>query len=339
MTIVHQVATHRSAFLLLFAGVVAAVYATALTLARQLPHLEGASAVVVGLTADMVVVVPLAFYLLVIRRRGLSIVSLVPVILLSLLAASRVLPAAHQQPLRVLEAVAIPMELGLIGWIVWRAVRAVRKAHREVAADPLEQLRSAAFGLTRNDRAAGVFASEIGIFYYALGSWRARPHVPAASSAFTHHRRSGQAGIVFTFLFLLAVEGCAVHYFLLGWSALAAWIFTIGTIYGALWLIADYRATVLRPVLVNEKSIMIRCGLRWTMNIPRARIIAIGRERPKAGKESLNLMLLGAPTHWITLSEPLLAHGMYGTLRRVLTIGLAPDEAEAFERALLSDPD
>ncbi len=327
-------AAHHRTSLLLFAGVVLGVYATALAVVGQLPHLERASAVAVGLTLDMVVVVPLMFYLLVVRRRGLPLVALAPVLVLSVLTASRVLPADRQQPLLVLEALAVPMELGLIGWITWRAARALRKARRDAAVDPLEQLRRAAFELTRNDRAAAVLALEIAVFYYAFGSWRARPHAPVGSSAFTHHCRSGHAGIVLAFLLVMAAEGLAVHFLLLKWSALVAWLFTIGTAYGALWLIADYRATVLRPILVSDENIFIRAGFRCILRLPRACIAEVGRTKPAFGKESLNLTFLGTPTRWLILSEPMLAEGPYGFRRRVRAIGIEPDTAEEFDNIL-----
>jgi hypothetical protein len=327
-----QYAAHQRTPLFLFAGVVVGVYATALALVSQLPHLGHARAVSLGLTVDMVVVVPLMFYILVVRPRGLPLVSLAPVLILAALAASRILPADHQQPLRVLEAVVVPIELGLIGWIAWRAASALRKAQREEAGDPLEQLRRAALELIRNDRAAAVLASEVAVFYYAFASWRARPHAPAGSSAHTHHIRSGHAGIVLALLLVLAAEGLAVHVLLLKWSAVIAWMFTIGSAYGALWLIADYRATVLRPILVSDESILVRAGLRCTLHVPRAWIADVGRKKPEFGKEILDLTFLGAPTRWLTLSEPMLAQGPYGFRRRVRAIGIEPDTPEEFDR-------
>src|SRR5918992_3143573 len=139
----HATAAHHRASPLLFTGIVAGVYATALVAVGHLSHLEGASAVAVGLTLDMVVVVPLAFYFLVVRPRGLPLITLAPVLVVSVVAASHVLPADHQQPLRVLEALAVPMELGLVGWIGWRAARALGRARRDATADPLERLRRA----------------------------------------------------------------------------------------------------------------------------------------------------------------------------------------------------
>jgi len=118
------------------------------------------------------------------------------------------------------------------------------------------------------------------------------------------------------------------------WSAVAAWLATATTLYSALWLIADYRATVLRPILVGEESLLVRAGFRCTLRVPRALIAGVGRKRPEFGRESLDVTLLGSPTHWLTLSEPLLAEGPYGRRRRVRAIGLRPDLVEEFDRFL-----
>jgi len=137
--------------------------------------------VAAGLTLDLIVVVPLAYYLLIVRRRGVPVVTLAPVVVLSVLAAGWILPPEHQKPLRILEVLAVPLELGVIGWVGWRAARAFRRARRDDALDPIERLRRAAFEVTRNDRAAAVLAMEAAVFYYAIGSWWARPHAPAGA--------------------------------------------------------------------------------------------------------------------------------------------------------------
>lgn len=330
------IATRSSLSLLVFVGIALGVYVTAAAVAGRLAAVERAGIVAVALTLDMVIIVPAVFYLLVVRRRNLPVVTLAPVFVLSVVAASRVLPADHQQLVRSLEIVAFPAELGLLGWVGWRAARAVRRARRDAPADPLEQFRLAAFQLTRNERIAAVFAMEIGVFYYALASWWARPHVPVGAIAITQHRRSSHGGTVVVLLLVLAAEGWAVHAVLREWNALVAWLFTASTVYAALWLIADYRATVLRPTLSREHDLLIRAGFRATLSVPRACIADAGRTKPPYGKQCLSLTFLRAPARWVTLSEPLFARGPYGFRRQVRAIGFEPDAIAAFDRMLAS---
>ena len=327
-------ATSAQRLSLLFLAIATAVYTASLVLAGQLPQLANAGRVAIGMTLDMVVVVPAAFYWLVIRRRGWPGLTVVPVLMLSALAASRVLPADHQQPLHLVESLGIPLELGLIAWIVWRAARALRDARSDTAADPPEQWQRAALEVTGSRHLAAVLAAEIAVVYYGLASWRARPHQPAGMHAFTQHRKSGHAGMVFALLLVMAAEGIGAHLLLTLWSPIAAWIVTAGTAYTALWLIADYRATVLRPILVSEDALHLRAGFRCNLRLSRKDVAAITRRKPDFGKHSRNLTFLGTPTRWLTLKEPLAAQGPYGLKRTVRAVGIAPDQAEELDRVL-----
>lgn len=334
-----HVSTQRRLQGFLFGGLAAMVYAASMTLARRLQSVGHPDVVAVGMTLDLVVVVPLAFYLLVVRRRGWPVVATVPVFVLSLVAAARIIPAGHQQPLRIAELLAIPAELAVLSWIAWRAHGALQAARRDRTADPLQLLQRAAIGLLREARAAGVLATEIAVLYYGFGSWKTRPHAPEGAAAFTHHRRSGHLAVVCAFVMVMAIEGLAIHLMVALWSGVAAWFLTVTTAYGALWFLADARATVLRPILVDEEGLLLRAGLRWTVRVPRHEVAAIRHSKPAYGRESLNLTLLGAPTHWIELATPTLAEGPYGMRRRVRAIGIQPDASEEFGRALATpDP-
>jgi hypothetical protein len=324
---------HRTP-VLLFLGFIAFVYTVAWLVVGRLPAMESASVVAAALTCDLVILVPFVYYMMFVRRGGHSILRVVPVVVISVVMASLVLPSSHQDALHFLEKIVAPIEIGLLGWVFWRAFKALRSVRDLAGFDPVEQFHQAAFDLLGNQRAAGVFTTEISVFYFALGSWRAEPHRLPGTSAFTQHQRSGQAGVVLGLVLLLVFEGLAVHLLLSMWSVLAAWIFTMSSAYGALWLIADYRATVLRPVLVGDERVLIRCGLRHTLEFSRSNISGIYRKPPEMGKEALSLKLLGEPSLWIVFAEAVDVQGAYGISRSVRAVGLDPDDPLVFEKKL-----
>jgi len=324
---------------LAFVAVLAVVYAASLTIVRRLATVAHADLVAIGMTLDLLVVVPAAYWALVVRRTRVPLVTIVPVVFASLVAASYVLLADRQAPLRVAESLAIPLEVGAISWIAWRATRALRRAGEAVDADPIERIRRAGFDLMRNERAAAIFATEIAVLYYGLFSWfRARPHAPVGSVAVPHYRRSGRGSVLVVLLVLFAGEGLAIHLFVARWSPLAAWFLTAGTAYVALWLVADHRATILRPILVGCDEVVIRAGLRCTARVPRAMIERCGPERPGSGREVVSLASLSGPTRWITLREPVVAEGPYGLRRRVRAFGIVPDVPDEDLDRLLAAP-
>jgi len=322
-----------------FVGLVLCVYAVALVVVDAMPRLADAGALIAAVTVDLVVTVPLAFYLLVVRPRGMSPLRVAPVVVGSVVLASLVIPRDQQQTLHWLEMLVVPLEIGVLGWVVWRASRALQKVRRGVTDDPLQRFHRAALELFGNDRIAGIFTSEIGIFYYGLTAWREKPHVPTGSLSFSHHQRSGQGGVVFAFLVLMAGEGFVAHLLLAKWQVVVAWLFTASTVYGALWLIADLRACILRPVVISEDEIVFRAGLRQTLVVKRALVSRVTRSQPDPSqKDCLSLKLMGPPSHWVHLVEPVLARGAYGRLRWVSAVGLEPDDPAEFERVLAGQP-
>ena len=252
--------------------------------------------------------------------------------LLSIVLASRVIPAEQQTLLRGIGRGAIALELALLLWIGVRARAALRRI-RASTADPLAELRRAAREVIPNRRVAEIVATELATFWFALAAWRRQPHVPENCLAFTTGRRSGHGGLVFGLVFASAVEATVVHLLIAPHSPLLAWLLTAATAYGALWLIADARAMVLRPLLAGPRGVRLRAGLRWSASIPINRIAAVQHSAPDdAG--ALKLTLFGAPTIWLECDTPVVARGPYGIRRRTRWFGIAPDDAAGFEREI-----
>jgi hypothetical protein len=315
-----------------FLIVAGAICTTALVLAGQLPGLAHPEAIALGITLDLTVLVPLAYYFLVVRPKGWPPVAVAPIIVLSLLIAAAVLPSDHQQTLRVLRTLLVPAEIGLLGWIGWQAFRALWVARDEGAADPLEALHKSARASVPVERAADVLASELAVLHYALFSWRSRAHRPNGALAFSSHKRSGHGGLVFVLLVLAAVEVVAIHVLLALWSPVIAWIVTALNLYGALWLVADYRASILRPVLVDSDEVWLRAGLRWQARVPRRMIAAVVRTAPGLQERTRSLAFLTTPNLWLEFSEPIDLAGPYGIRRRVRKVGVFVDNPAELER-------
>ena len=127
-----------------------------------------------------------------------------------------------------------------------------------------------------------------------------------------------------------------MHILVTRWSAKAAWALTALTVYSLLWILADYRATRLRPILLDDDTLCLRTGLRWTVRIPRSHIVAIHKKAPKA-EPSVRTALPTATPMWIELSEPVTAQGPYGIEKKVRWISVAVDEADAFRQAINPD--
>ena len=334
-----------------FALVTATVYAVSVAILGTLATAADASLLASAVTADLAVLVPVLYWLLVVRG-GAPRLSLVPVCLLSLFAAGALVPSEHHQALNALETAAIPLEIGLVGYLFWSVRRALRAEHAAAGEsdgkgewDPLTRLQSAAKRLLGPGRGAEIVAFEATVLYFAFASWRRRAPEPAQNEVFiTHHRKALYSMAFIGILIASPIELVPVHWLLGLWSETAAWIVTGLSIYGLVWLVGDYRAIVLGPSRLADGKFLFRLGLRWRADILLEQIrscqklSAADKEALKGRKDVLRATLLGEPSHLIELEAPIDCDGPYGLRRQTSLIALSLDQEKDFEAALSSMP-
>jgi hypothetical protein len=329
----------RAVRVLLFAAITATIYATALLVVARMPRVARPEILAGAVLLDLAVVVPLAYFLLFLRGKKWP-VGLVPVFLLSLVGASLVMPGDYRQFLPRARLLALPAELGLVGYLLWR----VRRVFAGLGAggaetDVLDRLYQSFCRVLPNRRLASVFAYELGVLYYGLLCWRSRPQT-ADQHAFSYHRNSGYGALILTLLIVSAVEVVGMHLVVRLWSGTVAWVLSALGAYAALWMAGDYQAVRLRPVVATDDALLVRVGLRWSVSIPYAQIEQV---QPR-GKESLSkhtrgylhAALLTDPQMILVLRGPVRARGPYGIEKEVRRVGLAVDEADRL-RAVLAE--
>lgn len=288
-----------------------------------------------ALTLDLVLTVPLVYWLLAVRGAGWPRLSVLPVIVLCVVIARLVPGLETGRLLPRIEWIAIPAELLLLTILARRTVAMSRALRRSTGGDALESLRRAAFEIVRAERAAEVIAYEAAVLWYAVAGGGSHASDRSAE-AFGVRRRSGYGPVLAALLIALTVEAIAVHLLVRHWSGAAAWILTILTAYGVVWLIGDFRALGRRPVLLTDDELIVRLGLRWTVRVPLTCIRAVqeaGSSKPQ-GADHLRAVLLGAERQVVMLDSAQVATGFYGLRRRVRSIGLRVDEPDRFLSSL-----
>jgi hypothetical protein len=95
----------------------------------------------------------------------------------------------------------------------------------------------------------------------------------AGEQHFSVHRQHGNASNQLGFVILMAAELPIVHVFLhLAWGATVAGVVTALSVYGWLYLWAEYRATHWRPVSLDAHTLHVRYGLLIDATLPRAAV-------------------------------------------------------------------
>lgn len=282
-----------------------------------------------GFTFDLTISLPLLWWLFAVRTGRAGVVTLIPIFLLGLAAAARIIPPAQHTFVDQLRFVAAPLDLVTMALVIRRVAR-IRRVER--SGDPLDRIERACAELFGGGVAARAVAFEIATFYYAFSGWR-KPAPPG----FTVHQRSGWGTVAGVFIFLIAIESVCLHLIVQLWSVKAAWIVTTLDIYGALWLIGDYHALRLRPTRIEGDTLIISYGLRWHAAIPLAAINAIEPVRGEADwkrKGVLKVAILDEPRLMIRFHTPQTVDGLAGLTRRIDAVAILADDDVDFETTL-----
>jgi hypothetical protein len=336
----HEMNNRRTATLPLagFGTIALGIYATAFLVTTSPLFARGPNELSAAFSFDLLITIPLAFWFLVARRRGLPWFSVIPVLILSGYAGMLVLPADHQQYLGYARFLTAPAEVWLVGYGAVRAWRLLRSgAHPR--GDVLSATRAALREIVRYPRVADAVAAEIALFWYALLSWRARPAAAPGETAFTQHRKSGLPGLFGAVAFACLGEAIGVHLLVARWSHTAAWVLTASTLYAVLWLVGLGRSIVLRPTTLTAEGLWVRMGMMRETFVPFDRIASVTEVRvapaSRRAKGYLHAAVFAAPRLMIELSAPVDAEGLYGIRSRGITrIGLLVDEPKQLAAAL-----
>jgi hypothetical protein len=317
----------------LFMGAAATVYTAVFFIARG--QLASVHPDVLGIAAmcDLVITVPLLYYLLRVRPGHSSWFATVAIFLAGARAVGFLLPAAQRAHLPGVRWLGVPLEL----WVIAAVVQRLRRV--PFSADPVMRIREAAGALFPSEWLAELVAGEILVLYYALFTWRSRPASAQGARSFSVAEASGYGMFTSFMLIALFFEGLPMHLLLQRWSHTAAWISAAAGVYGLVWIVGLRRSLRLQPILIDASTLMLRIGFLWRVDFTREQIAAcrpVTSGKVPGRKEAgyLPLVIINEPQWLIELAQPAIAHGLFGRRKSVTRIGVAVDDAEGFGEAL-----
>lgn len=289
-----------------------------------------------ALPFDLMVCVPIAFYLLVVRHTKRSPLLVLPVIWLGGFISLQFSVPEQPSLLPLLGVATLAVEAAVAVHEIRRFAAGFREA-KAASDNPPDWFSGAFFVLVRSERAARMAALECTMWYYAAASWRRAPRIPAGYRAFSSHRQSGYVAAAAVMLCLVAVETFAVHMMVARFSVPVACVLTALSTYTVLWMVAETRAVVLNPLLVNNTELVARWGMLVCERVSLDQIVRVSAAEPSdiGKRERLNLAAMGGQACWIELAEPLEVRGLTGKSHLVRALKVTPDDPAAFKKAIL----
>jgi hypothetical protein len=288
-----------------------------------------------GLTFDLTISIPLLYYFLLARKGKLPKALLILIFLLSLMAASLILPRAHHRFLDLIKIAIFPLETFMISYLIFKISRIRKEYNRlrpKVGAGFSLILKECLVKTIGPGKLSDVLAAEISILYYGLFAWK-RPHL-TGENRFTAHKKSGYGSIVFGLVFLSLAEVLAFHILFMQISRIAAWIIFALNFYGILFILADFNATRREPTYIDDEKLYINAGIRWRAIVPVKDIKSVELSTESSrDKQILRAMtMLSGPNLAIALQKTHKADGPYGIRKNFDKVLLNLDEPQRFKQ-------
>jgi hypothetical protein len=318
--------------------VVLAAYLSAVALVHTSIFTRAPEPLSFVVAVELVVLVPIVYWLLVVRRGRARPRTVLLAVVCSVLGARLVLPATHRSFVTGARFFTFAIELGITAYAIWAVQRALRRAHDDGSeGDVVELLQhtlAASFGQRAWIRAV---AMEIATFYYALGGRGDRPPRGAVTFAVD---ASSAGTMAAGFGMVIVIEAVVMHLLLMRWSIAAAVALTGLSLYSLLWLVGDYRATHRRPVVLDGRRLVLRVGLRChvVVEIDQLRSVRLvsWRDVPERAAGYLNTTRPGQPNIVIEVRAPIKVTTLLGLQRTTQRIGLRLVEPQRFRDAIVS---
>lgn len=336
-----QTRTHSLITPLLFLAAAAALLAVEAWIVGTAGFAAQPPIISLAITLDIVVGVPLLYYMLMVRRKHLPIITLAPVFILALVIAGRILPPTQHTYLNWIELAAPLVELAVFAVVILKLRQVIGHYRRlrpsyAYAPETVEASLAAAVPILP-PVVASIFSTEVALLSFGLAGWlRRSPQDAAGPARFSYHRQGGYTLAMGFIAFLLLLETTTAHLLLARWSETAAWIVTALSIYSLIWLFGDMNACRLQPIVLGDAHLHLRTGLRWRVDIPWRQVAAIAKisQTDKKAPGYLNLTVMGEPGLAIQLTEPIVVQGLLGRARVANVIGLSVDARAIFVAAV-----
>lgn len=291
----------------------------------------GASAPEWPVLFDVLLTVPL-LYLFVFRRDGRHALAGAAMLAGSgVMIAGWIVPIASQHWLGVLQigrnllaAVFVIGEIALAVSLARLTLRLLRDGDdpERAIADTLR----ARFGDTP---VARLLAFEVRMWFYALFVSAKRKLVFAGDEHFSCHAKDGHASNQQGFILLILIELPIVHVLLsVFWHARVAWTVTALSLWGLCFLIAEYRATLRRPISLDSEHVYVRYGLAAELLLPLTHIARAVPHRETVARRipgTQRYCESGVPNVCLHLAPPLDVPGMFGQTRSIERVYLGVD--------------
>lgn len=304
-----------------------------LILLMKSTFLPGNETLVVGITADLLLTVPLVYFLL-IRKTEIPKTTVIPIMIIGLLIGSYFLPNENRYYLNFFKTWILPIvELSVLSFVIYNVRKVINqyKSNKTEAFDFFTTLKNTCYEILPKGIVIPV-VTEIAVFYYGFVYWKRRE---LKANEFSYHKDSGTIALFIAIIFIVAMETIALHILLSKWNTIAAWILTFLSVYSGIQIFGFLKSMFKRPISIVNDRLYLRYGImtETIIDLKDIESIEISSKDIELNKENRKLSFLGElESHniIIRLKEENELAGLYGTRKKYKNLALYVDDKTEF---------
>lgn len=227
----------------------------------------------------------------------------------------------------------VVVEFALVGWLIYQTWKLLR-----LSGDVDNMLEREVVGRLGESPISRIILFDAKVWFYGLLLRKHKTIRYEGEEHFGYAQNGGNAsnqiGIILLLLFEVPLGHTLLHFLA---SPTAAWVISALSLFGLMYLLAEYRATLRRPISLGRDALLLRCGLfAPDARIPYSMLVAAAPMRGPAPRErgTRQLQQLGEPNVELRLRPGSELRGFLGNMQPVQRICLGLDQPQAFLHAL-----
>jgi hypothetical protein len=300
--------------------------------------LQNARVFSTAITVDFLITIPL-IYFLIIRKRSIPKITVVSMFVMGIVVLSYSLPEEHQSLLSIIKIVAIPIiEITVLSFIIYKTVKITKLYKEQKKSEDFYTTMTKATSEVLPKQVASILVTEISVVYYGFINWKKSV---LKKGEFSYHKKSTVISILIGFLMVIVIETFALHYLLLKWNAVVAWVLTILSIYTGLQIYALARSIAKRPMKIDVESqkLILRFGFfaEWSVPLKAIEKVELSDKDLPDDKSIIPFSPLGSLTeHNVILHfyKEELFSGFYGFSKKAKSLAIYIDDKQKFSKIL-----
>ncbi|OIQ30862.1 MAG: hypothetical protein BM564_01225 [Bacteroidetes bacterium MedPE-SWsnd-G2] len=291
----------------------------------------------IGITADLLLTVPVIYFLL-IRKTSIPKTTVLPFLILGMVICTMIIPSENQYYLDIFKTWIFPViELSIVSFIIFNIRKAVKR-YRLIKTDSFDfftTLKNTCYHLLPKGAVIPV-VTEIAVFYYGFVYWKKRK---LKANQFSYHKDSGSVTLLIAIIFIIAIETITIHIVLSKWNSTVAWIFTVLSMYSGIQIFGFVKSMFKRPISIENNKLFLRYGImnETTIDLSTIDSIEISSKDIELNTETRKLSFLGAlESHniIIRLKQENTLTGLYGITKNYKNLVLHIDKNIEFHNLI-----